>query len=412
MGQMHTLLAIVVGAGLLSLVGCNGMAWENEFQANLRDAQNGNHPEWVDRSTGHRVIRLSREAYSKTLYAHQNQFTADGRKLVFTSPAGLHTVDMQTHEIEQIRSGKTALICVGRVTGLAYYLSEGSIRAVDPATRKDTKIMDVPQGLRIDDINCDETLAGGRMDSNSPQSHLITLNLRTGEVRRFKEDLYMTPIMQFSPTDPHQMLFCHPSAFGRGSRPVVIRSDDSGLTDAHWRTSWDEDILDQFFSSDGRSILYHLDISPYQQRNVRTYGTMTTGEIPRAAGFWLVRYDIQAQTRKWYYLRSDSEWAQHFGSSPDQRLFCGAGANFFPDCGRWWLYLFEPRTRAFVVEAARDGDEVVGGKYLETERLVNLGKWGPVDNFQFTPDGKWIVFTSGMLEMRNHIFAVEVAKAK
>ena len=65
--------------------------------------------DWIDPNTGHRVIRLSREDGSQSSYFHQNEFTPDGRKLVFTSPTGLYTVDLQTHAIEQIRSGRTWL---------------------------------------------------------------------------------------------------------------------------------------------------------------------------------------------------------------------------------------------------------------------------------------------------------------
>jgi hypothetical protein len=55
--------------------------------------------DWIDPDTGHRVIRLSREDGSQSSYFHQNEFTPDGRKLVFTSPSGLYTVDLKTREI-------------------------------------------------------------------------------------------------------------------------------------------------------------------------------------------------------------------------------------------------------------------------------------------------------------------------
>jgi oligogalacturonide lyase len=79
--------------------------------------------DWIDPDTGHRIIRLSREDGSQSSYFHQNEFTPDGKKLVFTAPSGLYTVDLETREIEQIREGRTWLICVGRKTGRAFYLS-------------------------------------------------------------------------------------------------------------------------------------------------------------------------------------------------------------------------------------------------------------------------------------------------
>jgi len=92
--------------------------------------------DWIDPDTGHRVIRLSREDGSQSSYFHQNEFTPDGKKLVFTSPTGLYTVDLQTHAIDQIRAGRSGMICVGRKTGLVYYLSRGTKgRRSTPSTR-------------------------------------------------------------------------------------------------------------------------------------------------------------------------------------------------------------------------------------------------------------------------------------
>ena len=41
--------------------------------------------EWIDPDTGHRVIRLSREPGTASLYFHQNAYSADGKKLVVTN---------------------------------------------------------------------------------------------------------------------------------------------------------------------------------------------------------------------------------------------------------------------------------------------------------------------------------------
>src|SRR5512136_442696 len=119
-------------------------------------AQNELAADWIDPDTGHRVVRLSREAGSQSSYFHQNEFTPDGRKLVFTSPTGLYTVDLQTRAIEQIRAGRTGLLCVGHKTGLAYYLSRGeegaALWAVHPSTKEDKKVVDIPRGLSIANI--------------------------------------------------------------------------------------------------------------------------------------------------------------------------------------------------------------------------------------------------------------------
>ena len=43
---------------------------------------------WIDPDTGHRIVRLTDEPGSASLYFNQNGYTADGKKMVYTTPAG------------------------------------------------------------------------------------------------------------------------------------------------------------------------------------------------------------------------------------------------------------------------------------------------------------------------------------
>ncbi len=410
-------------------------------------AQDSIPTDWIDPDTGHRVVRLSREDNSRSSYFHQNEFTPDGKKLVFTSPAGLYTVDLQTRAVEQIRAGRTGLLCVGRKTGLAYYLSRGeqgsALWAVNPYTKEDQKVIDVPRGLSIANINCDETLVGGTFDLKRPQQdggqraedrgqktqegqpssvlrrpssgfrreeqrpgfgtpntdrdmQLITLDLKTGAVNKFNESRAWLNHVQFSPTDPHQMLFCHEGTWQLMDRTWIIRTDGTGLTNVHPRTMNMEINGHEFFSPDGKSILYDL-------------------QTPRSRVFWLARYDIETRKRTWYNLKAN-EWSVHFNIAPDQTLFCGDGGGphsvAAPDNGQW-IYLFRPHLIPPVTGGASDPEKLIQSGHLEAEKLVNLAKhdYALEPNCQFTPDGKWIVFHANMFGP-SHVFAVEVAKAK
>jgi oligogalacturonide lyase len=406
--------------------------------------------DWIDPDTGHRIVRLSREDGSQSSYFHQNEFTPDGRKLVFTAPTGLYTVDLQTHALEQIRVGRTGLLCVGRKTGWAYYLSRGeqglALCAVDPNTKEDLKIIDVPRGLFPANVNCDETLAGGTFDRRRPQGfagfggprgrgeagvsglragsqapagggrgerreeqrpgfgtpntdrdmELITLDLKTGDVQKFNESRAWLNHVQFSPADPHQMLFCHEGTWQLMDRTWIIRTDGTGLTNVHPRTMNMEINGHEFFSPDGKSILYDL-------------------QTPRSRVFWLARYDLETKVRTWYHLKQN-EWSVHFNISPDQTLFCGDGGGpnsvAAPDNGPW-IYLYRPHVIPPVTGGASDPATLIRSGYLEAERLVNLAKhnYRLEPNCQFTPDGKWIVFRSNLFGP-THVFAVEVAKAR
>src|SRR5574339_270945 len=50
--------------------------------------------EWVEKETGHRVIRLSGEEGGSSLYFHQNTYTPKGDKLIFDTRAGIAVVDL------------------------------------------------------------------------------------------------------------------------------------------------------------------------------------------------------------------------------------------------------------------------------------------------------------------------------
>src|SRR5437667_6931049 len=77
--------------------------------------------EWIDTDTGHRVIRLSDEPGSQSLYFHQNAYTPDGQKLIITTPTGLSAIDLKTRAIEKIVEGRVGVIIVGKKTGQVYY---------------------------------------------------------------------------------------------------------------------------------------------------------------------------------------------------------------------------------------------------------------------------------------------------
>src|SRR5262249_26223468 len=80
--------------------------------------------EWIEPETGHRVIRLSRDPGSASLYFHQNAYTAAGDKLVITTPKGISTIELKTGKIELIVEGRTSSLIVGRKTRQVFYLKD------------------------------------------------------------------------------------------------------------------------------------------------------------------------------------------------------------------------------------------------------------------------------------------------
>src|SRR5262245_50407344 len=62
--------------------------------------------EWIDPDTHHRVVRLSTEGGTESLYFHQNAYSPDGTKLMVGTPDGIATIDLQTRAIDPIVSGR------------------------------------------------------------------------------------------------------------------------------------------------------------------------------------------------------------------------------------------------------------------------------------------------------------------
>src|SRR4051812_8313782 len=117
---MTRIFQVVVLVSLLALAGCAGYtSSKSASQAPKSPVVMTNltlPKEWVDKDTGHRVVRLSEEPGSESLYFHQNGYSTDGR-LIFSVPNGIAAVDLQTRKIEKIFEGRVRIIMVGRKTG-------------------------------------------------------------------------------------------------------------------------------------------------------------------------------------------------------------------------------------------------------------------------------------------------------
>ena len=76
---------------------------------------------WIDPDTGHRVVRLTDEPNSASLYFNQNGYTADGRKMVYTTPEGISALDLETHTAKSVVKGRVQVIVTGHKTQNVYY---------------------------------------------------------------------------------------------------------------------------------------------------------------------------------------------------------------------------------------------------------------------------------------------------
>jgi oligogalacturonide lyase len=392
--------------------------------------------EWIDPDTGHRVIRLSDEPGSASLYFHQNAYTPDGEKLIITTPTGLSTINLKTRAIERVVEGRVNVIITGHKTGQVYYTRSGAVYATDLNTKVTREIAKLPPRGSVASVNADETLLAGIIDDGPPPAapgsqrpstppagaapgaprddsypgkesmmerrlaerrplQLITISTKTGEVKTLLKSTDWINHIQFSPTDPTLLMFCHEGPWHKVDRTWTIRTDGSALTQIHHRTMNMEIEGHEFFSGDGKMIWYDL-------------------QTPKSQLFWLAGYNVSTGERTWYHLER-SEWSVHFNVSPDGTLFAGDGGGpdsvAAPGNGQW-IYLFTPE----MVRDRTDGalpnlKELIKPGFFKAEKLVSLAKhnYRLEPNVTFSPDMKWIVFRSNMFGP-THVFAVEIAR--
>ncbi|HUW62992.1 MAG TPA: hypothetical protein VMZ06_18455, partial [Candidatus Bathyarchaeia archaeon] len=87
---------------LVFAAGCGSTSAPNAWPP-----KSGGGTEWIDTSTHHKVIRLSRrEGANEVFYFHQNPFPESGDKMVFMGSTDkgrcAFTVDLKTFEVRQI----------------------------------------------------------------------------------------------------------------------------------------------------------------------------------------------------------------------------------------------------------------------------------------------------------------------
>lgn len=408
--------------------------------------------EWVDPATHHRVIRISDEPGSQSPYFNFNAYTPQNDKMVITTPKGIASFEFKTRKLKLIVPGKVHFLFTGHKTRQIYYdvgdLNSGSVKTVyatDIDTGKTHEVAKLDHG-NIQSINADETLLGGvvehttgevighdgmivpkdvtkgppivgpdgkpltyaeakearmdqRLEAKIPME-IFTINIKTGERKTVIASTDWLNHLQFSPTDPGLLMYCHEGPWHKVDRLWLIRVDqaDAKPLRLHTRSMNLEIAGHEWFSHDGKTIWYDL-------------------QTPRGENFWVAGYRIADGSRTWYRL-GHNEWSVHYNQTDDATLFSGDGGDpemvaHAPD-GKW-MYLFRPHIIKDDLAGikAPNSDALIHPGTFEAEKLVNMKdhdyKLEP--NARFSPDGKWLIFRSNMLGGASQVYAVEVAKA-
>ncbi len=385
---------------------------------------------WIDPDTGHRVIRLTREPGSDSFYFNVNGYTPDGKKMAYTTPNGISVLNLETLEATQLVAGSARTIIVGHKTPNLYYSRAtddplfSQLWRVNLDTGENRKLADLPRRASVVAINADETLgagtfiegdanAGGAYDGTATLGRMTATNLgepaNKGQMMatRLAAKLPMTMFtidlkngklttllehntnwlnhLQFSPTDPTLLLYCHEGSWQMVDRIWTIRTDGTQNQLVHQRIMEMEMAGHEWWGADGETVFYQL-------------------HFPRGGRVsFIASYNVKTEERVWLQYGPDQS-SIHDNSSPDGKLFCGDGDPSDP-----WIILLRP---VLIRDQHTLGTNLIKGGYLNSERLVNMSKhnYRLEPNPSFTPDQKFIVFRSNMFGP-DYAFAVEVAKA-
>src|SRR6185295_19216132 len=376
---------------------------------------------WIDRDTKHKVIRLSRIEGNSSLsfYFHNNPFI--GNKMVFYSSTRndvsnvakqeisstnsrnkqIWLLDLATMKSEQLTHQSSPMNgeIVHNKTGVIYYQIKDSVFSVDAQTKTERLVYVFPEDFKasITTVNADGTLLGGAKASDQEKElfkkypdkssyfniiyesklprTLFTINVKTKQLNKLFTDSAWLNHVQFSPTDPSLLMFCHEGPWHKVDRIWTININTKEVKLMHKRTMDMEIPGHEWIGPDGKTIWFDL-------------------QQPRGETFFVAGADIKTGNEKKYSLQRN-EWSIHFNISPDQKLFCGDGGDpgqvaKAPD-GQW-IYLFKP-----------DGDHFVSTK------LVNMKhhQYKLEPNVHFSPDAKWIIFRANFEGIEN-VYAVEI----
>lgn len=370
--------------------------------------------EWIDRDTGHRVRKLvQREGTNSSFYFTNPAFiprrAAAGGLMLFhgntAKGSQLFVIDLATNAIRQLtdRPGGVKGEIVAPDKGSAYYQSHDSVLAVDVRSGASRLLVVLPMRGSISTINADATVLAGVtagpeaaeilkkypakadfftriFDAHIPHS-LWTLDVRTGALNTIHSENTWLGHVQFSPTDPELLMFCHEGPWNLLDRIWTISLRTREVKKIHTRSMEGEIAGHEFWSPDGRTIWYDL-------------------QTPRSVTFFLRGVDVASGAARTYSL-DRNDWGIHFNVSPDQATYASDGGDSSQVArtkeGRW-INLLRPV-----------------GVHLVSERLVNMFYQNyrrEEPNVHFTPDGKWIVFRGNFDGGDAQVYAVEVAKAR
>ncbi len=414
---------------------------------------------WVDKDTGHRIIRLTDEPGSSGFYFNVNAYSPDGRLMAYNAVDGIHVLDLTTMKTrllvpnppraagaDGLRGGIHAIV-VGRKTNSVFFskfdtdTKLNTIYKADMDSGEITKLVTLPPRASVATINADETLGAGVYDETE-----------TGQAQEYGHNLPQpqAAVPGAHSSAPQAGFLVQPENKGQMMErrlaahiPLVLFTIDLRTGKQKillHSTDWVNHLL---FSPVDPTLLMYCHEGPWQKVdriwNIHTDGTHNMlihhrtmameiaghefwgldgktiwydWQYPKGQVFFVAGYNLETGKRTAYHMERN-EWSIHFNLTQDATLFTGDGGDpgqvaHAPD-GEW-IELFHPEMIS--LDGALNTPGFWQPGVFHAEHLVNMAhhNYRLEPNVRFSPDRKLVIFTSNMFGP-SYVFGVEVSKA-
>ena len=418
---------------------------------------------WVDKDTGHRVIRLTDEPVSSGFYFNNNAYTPDLKTMIYSAADGIHGMDMATRKTRLIvpnpagdpsanagarsRNGVHAIVAGNKTNSIFFSqfdpaTKQSSIYKADVYTNVVTKLATLPVGAPgVATVNADETLAAGTMNDGPSVAPEYGANAvsATG-TPRVGGAAQAGNLVQ--PENKGEMMERRLAS----RQPLILYTvslvpgENGKITELQHSTDWVNHLL---FSPKDPSLLMYCHEGPWQKVDriwmIHTDGTHNTlihkrsiameiaghefwgldGETIwydwqpiKGQDFYLAGYDLSTGKRTAFHM-DRNEWSIHFNLTRDLDVFTGDGGDpgqvaKAPD-GEW-IELFHPQM--IRSDGALNEPGFFQPGVFHSEHLVSMAQhnYKLEPNVRFSPDKSMVIFTSNMFGP-SYVFGVETAKA-
>ncbi len=372
---------------------------------------------WIDADTGHKVFKLvKRDGANHSTYFHNNPFI--GEEMIFsgedaatpgddmnfaprTESSQMYAVNLRTRKVRRLTDEpfrvRTEIMSAAR--NEIFYTHEDSVLAVNVGSLERRFVGLLPKGGGITCVNCDGTLLAGVIGTDkeaeilraNPQkssffnliweAHLrktiYTMDTVTGQIDSVFSDNEWLNHLQFSPTDPHLLSFCH-----EGPWHFVDRM-------------WNIDVVKK-----NTPVLLHKRTMPMEIAGHEWFGNLGTFEYfdlqkPKSENFYVGRVNLETLEEEDFAIRREN-WSVHFVTSWDETVLAGDGGDPVKSVAHspedQWIFLYR-----------------FAGDSLKAERLVNMKNhdYKLEPNVHFSPDQKLVIFRANFEGVEN-IYAVEL----